>query len=307
MIIANIYTTMLISAGSLGLVALLALGAFGAPIQAAVHQPGTGARLAGFKNKLALQAASFSIIAVVCIFLGFAGSFALSLTKASMILQPDFIPFIAAAGGAVLLALLFLIPFRIMTAKGPGGFFTGFLGFAAGISSLTALGITLSLLRLAALYRRMQVTDMRQLFDIPAASIFPAFVLHILPACIGTAAALITLYLFLRRNKDDYGRDYYNFSLKKTGSTAFWFLLLQLPGQGFLVYKLWPRLSDVSLLRPDSTFMLASLLFMLLGLACFAAVKTTQHPLRMKPAAFFGVLFLLLGLGAEAAVLAALL
>ena len=93
---------------------------------------------------------------------------------------------------------------------------------------------------------------------------------------VGAAGVLGMGYLVLRRNKDDFGRDYYRFALARAGR---WGLVLLLPvviAAAWLGYLgvAWPPALMVSL----SVVAIAALAVVWLS----ARVMRSQHPLRLK-------------------------
>lgn len=118
------------------------------------------------------------------------------------------------------------------------------------------------------------------------------------------AAGFGLAYLLTRRNREDFGRDYYGYVL---GRLAGWALLLGLGTAGAqawvcsVVPGAWPP-------GLEGPALLALCGFCALGLACvlWAVVWRAQAPLRMKPAVWLAALALLAATGAFSALHATL-
>ncbi|MCK9241448.1 hypothetical protein [Desulfocurvus sp.] len=118
------------------------------------------------------------------------------------------------------------------------------------------------------------------------------------------AAGFGQVYLLLRRNRDDFGRDYYGFAL---GRLAGWALPLGLAAAGAQAWACtripgaWPP-------GAQGPALLAAGGLGALGLACalWAVVWRASAPLRMKPAVWLAALALLGATGAFAALQATL-
>ncbi len=136
----------------------------------------------------------------------------------------------------------------------------------------------------------------------PANSLFWRFLTIGLPLSVGLAGAYTGAWLVWRRDRDDFGRDYYNFTMRLAARFAFGGLLMALPGVAWLGLGLMPLAGELT------TTLAASLgLFgtgLLLALACFGFVMPQENALRHKlllAAGFVGAVMALIGLCAMAA------
>lgn len=112
----------------------------------------------------------------------------------------------------------------------------------------------------------------------------------VLSISLAMAGALSPLYLIHRRDKDDFGRDYYNYALKMAAKWATFSTLAALACQAGLFAMIWPAVRDLPI-RPAFFWGEG------IGLGCFvmacllwALVLKNQNPLRLKlhcVAAFF--------------------
>ena len=96
------------------------------------------------------------------------------------------------------------------------------------------------------------------------------------------AGAYATLYLIYRRDKDDFGRDYYNFALKLASKWALFSTLAALAASAGLFALIWPVVRDLPV-RP-AFFWGEGLALVSFFMACtlWALVIRNQNPLRLK-------------------------
>ncbi|BCS86921.1 hypothetical protein [Pseudodesulfovibrio sediminis] len=103
---------------------------------------------------------------------------------------------------------------------------------------------------------------------------------------LSVAAALSVTYLVLRREKDDFGRDYYNFALKLASRWAVLPMIAFLGCQGWL-FVLLPQNFKTLVLDTPLAYVWASLVG--LGVICvilWMALARSESPLRLKGVAF---------------------
>lgn len=109
---------------------------------------------------------------------------------------------------------------------------------------------------------------------------------------IAAAAGLSCAYLVIRRNKDDFGRDYYNFSLKLAARWA------TIPTVGFLACQGWlfatlPATSKTLVMGTPLGIIWAA--GVALGLLCaiiWLLIARSDSPLRMKGLSFVAVILM---------------
>jgi len=128
------------------------------------------------------------------------------------------------------------------------------------------------------------------LFLPPAVSYAWLLLPWVLGISLAMAGALSPLYLIYRRDKDDFGRDYYGYALKMAAKWATFSTLAALACQAGLFAILWPVVRDLPI-RP-SFFWGEGLGLVCLVMACllWGLVLKNQNPLRLKlhcVAAFF--------------------
>jgi putative copper export protein len=125
---------------------------------------------------------------------------------------------------------------------------------------------------------------------------------HWLLASIWAGAALTLLYMLLRRNRDDYGRDYYVYSSRITARWTWIFGMAQLIPWGVLAYRIIPAL-DSEVRRGSLVPAAAFVLFSLIACVLWIGVSRSETPMRKKPSMIAGAVLLWLALSAHAAYL----
>ena len=118
------------------------------------------------------------------------------------------------------------------------------------------------------------------------------WILQDMPPLLGlaTAAALCQIWLVLRRNRADYGRDYYAFAMRACARLALAFTAAHMLCMA-LAFWLWGELVQANFL------LFFSLLFLPLLLACllWGIVSISAAPMRYKPAVVLACILLFLG------------
>ncbi len=115
---------------------------------------------------------------------------------------------------------------------------------------------------------------------------------HALALAVSAGAGLGLCYLLLRRNKEDFGRDYYAFACKQA---AEWGLVggsLALFLGGWLSFALMPGLAELRFNDAVAQFHFLGLLCLFMSCICWALVQGSAAPLRLKPAMVLGAAFL---------------
>ncbi|THB62990.1 MAG: hypothetical protein D6E12_17905 [Desulfovibrio sp.] len=136
--------------------------------------------------------------------------------------------------------------------------------------------------------------------SIPLDSFFWPMLGQVTALAICSCGALGLLYLLARRQRDDFGRDYYAYAAKHFATWAVLAGVVQFPFQTWLYYTLIPILRTTS---PMSDILVVSLglaaLMLALACVCWGWVRRGAAPLRKKPAIILGALFLLGGIACQ--------
>ncbi len=275
---------------------LLGLAAFGVIFVAVVNELTASSNGKVFFDKYAQQSATMGLLlmTVSLAALTAAGFVAVSRMPrlAQWLVDPasPFIHFYAATGLGLVLGIPYVLTWRKMrSAKGVHMAF----GFGAGLALLAAVSCcvaALYMLGTAAGGDAMTFTAGR----LPLAAdslLWPMAAQYVLLA-IGSGAGLSLVYLVLRRNKDDFGRDYYKFSLPLAAKWAAFGVLLHLMCQGWL-YALLPQEARTLVMNTGMVCAWGSAV--LAGLICcglWALLSGCKAPMRMKWIAFVGAALL---------------
>ncbi|MGE4296868.1 MAG: hypothetical protein AB7E47_02470 [Desulfovibrionaceae bacterium] len=175
-----------------------------------------------------------------------------------------------------------------------------------GAARLTSLAAAFGLLGLARLvYGDMPVPDggamarLAAVYAAPLASpLWPLLAQAVLLSC-GAAAALGLGYLLLRRNSEDFGRDYYTFCLHYCAKWACITTLLQLVAQGWLFALLRPSMGAVALTNPAYALWGMAVAATLAACLLWGAVIKSHTPLRHKAAIALAPALLLVAIACQ--------
>jgi hypothetical protein len=302
-----------------GVVASFILIAMGAPFVAAVCERLAVTRKRVFYDKLGMQLAAFALICGVGALpfplalwvMDWAGNWFYLYVKHPNIPLPEFS--LTLAGGASLLAagcyalaLAFVIAYRASwkALKQHKGLHS-FLGFTASLLGLLTIGLALLYKRMAlhdsghgpasaygvdALWRALAETS-------PASLLWPTLLVAALLS-VSAAGGFGLVYLLLRRNTEDFGRDYYAFALKECSKWALIPTLVSMAGFGWLLVTQMGRLGPLALSNFKLVYLASGLVLLLVAATAWAMVNRSQTPLRHKPSVVLGCLCLPLALAA---------
>jgi len=110
--------------------------------------------------------------------------------------------------------------------------------------------------------------------------ILPAFIgWNYLFFSIGIAGSVSTFYLMIRRNKDDYGRDYYKFSIPVSAKWISSYLF----GLTLTIVQTWMVYGGIEKISYNVFYLLGALI-LLIGIELVLGVKLIKnsHPIRLK-------------------------
>jgi hypothetical protein len=245
----------------LALYSLLVLAAAGSTVVAPASEMLAKARKKVFLDKCGMQLADLGSLLGLCILLGSATGTGVLLYTTPLFRQAYAWPPALAGAAAAALAVLLLLVYRFTwkPLKKRKGVHVP-LGLLSLVASLAALMLVLAVKR-QFLLQGMPAPDaaasvadsLRDLLAISPTSAFwilLAQALLLLPTATG---ALGLVYLLLRRNRDDFGRDYYNFALPYSAKWALFPGLAQFGVMLWLGYDLMPRLGEAVLSNANVT------------------------------------------------------
>ncbi|MYL84147.1 hypothetical protein GTA51_13520 [Desulfovibrio aerotolerans] len=296
---AVFWTAMVLFAVHLG----LALAGAGIPLLTSLLGLSKVKRLKIFIDKFGQQAATFALLGGLWAFLVLAAALAglafLAPAKAPYYLGLP-LP-LAAVAGSILAGVAAFLTYRgswqrLKTQKS----LHGLIGLCATLLLWLAFAIGLAAARPMALGLPPEVG---LAFPLPPGNsiYWPMLVLGLLLS-IGLAGTFTGAWLVWRRDRDDFGRDYYNFTMRLSARVGFVGHVLSLPVLVWLGLGLMPLAGELTTILSVALGLYGSGL--LLTLACLGFIMPQENALRHKlllAAAFFGSLMALTGLCAALA------
>ncbi|MUM78802.1 hypothetical protein GKC30_14285 [Pseudodesulfovibrio sp. F-1] len=232
-----------------------------------------------FLDKYGQQVASMGAVLFPLFLVILIGSIGLASARfqqlASRLLAPDspFIFSLAIMGVFTLLGPVYFLTWKkLRQSKGVHLL----LGIGAALAAAAAVAVTVPAKLMAGL-----PPEAAQAGFGPGSMVWPMATMHVI-LCIVAAAGLSCVYLVLRRNRDDFGRDYYRFSLNLASRWAITTMLVFLACQGWLLAVLPDPLRTMTI---DTPLGMVWAIGSALGLVCCAIWLVTarsQTPLRFK-------------------------
>lgn len=269
---------------------LLGMAAFGSPVVAVLGEIAAKTKSKVFYDKYGQQTAAMGFALLILLLVIEIAAVAVAYAKFPHFIQKFISPdsplmgaFIAL-GAFIVLGLPYFLSWKKMR-NSKGLHMT--LGLGAAISAIGVVAIAVPAKLMIGLPPETAETQAAlglQSMILPMAIMYTIFI-------VTTAAGLSCAYLVLRRNKDDFGRDYYNFSLKLAARWA------TIPMIGFIACQGW-----LFAVLPETfkTMVLGTPLGIVwcigtgLGLTCailWVLIARSQTPLQLK-----GLTFLAAGL-----------
>ncbi len=275
--VAVFWAVMILCAVHLG----LALAAAGVPTITAVTGLRQVKRLKIFIDKFGQQAATFALLGGLWVFLALCAALCairfLLPAKAPYFLGLPW-PLAALAGPVLAGAAAFLcyrgLWQRLKTRKP----LHGAIGLAATLLLWLAFWAGLAMLRPLSLGL---AAPANALFLLPPGdSLFWRLLAEGLALSVGLAGTFTGAWLVWRRDRDDFGRDYYNFTMRLAARVGFAGQVLALGAMGWLVFGLLPLVGELS---PRLTIAVALYGSGSLGaLLCLGLVMPQENALRHK-------------------------
>lgn len=288
-------TELLATAATLSLPALLDLigiAAFGAVMVAAACEWTARANKRVFLDKYAQQSAAMALLLIIVSILGSIPAMFLLMDRFPGLMQwfsnpsMPLVHTLAAAGATTLLLAVWSITWKKLRKK--KGLHAG-IGLLAGIGALATMGIGTAA---AALVLPALKTGIFPQWPAALPMHVWALIGQYFFTALGAGAGLSLVYLVLRRNKDDFGRDYYRFSLSAAAKWALAPMLIQLGFQGWLFSTLSEQTRQAVQTGPLGILWLVTAGCALICVGLWLAIARSQTPVRLKWAAFLGSLLL---------------
>lgn len=268
---------------------MLGLGAFGSPLIALLGEVAAKSKKRVFYDKYGQQVGRMGFLLLMLILVVDAAAIGVGYAKFPHLFQKFIRPDspLLYAGIAMAAFIVIGIPYFLTWKKmrnSKGGHIA--MGVLAATASLACVVLAIP----AKLTLGIPADAIQALMDAKTISL-PMTVMFAI-GIMAAAAGLSCAYLVIRRNKDDFGRDYYNFSLKLAARWA------ALPMIGFLACQGW---LFAVLPQNFKTMVMETPLGIVwavgagLGLICtiiWIVIARSETPLRLKGLTFVGVIIL---------------
>lgn len=265
---------------------LLAMGAFGSPVVAVLGELAAKAKGKIFFDKYGQQTGAMGRILLLLLLVIWGAAIAILFTRfpqlAAKVTAPG-TPLLWACYASGAFLVLGVIHFSTWKAMRNAKGVHIALGLCATVASISAVTLAVPA---KLIIGQPDTASFQQVFASPMAQ--PMAVMYTLLS-ISSAAALSCVYLVLRRNQDDFGRDYYNFGLKLAARWAF------IPMFGFLACQGWLYAVLPDAFRTMVTGTMLGYVWLaagILGLLCMTVwllIARSETPLRLKGLGFLGL------------------
>lgn len=266
---------------------MLGLGAFGSPVVALLGEMTAKTKKRVFYDKYGQQVGRMGLILIIILLVVDAVAIGIGFTRFPKLYEQIFvadsplIPAGIALAAFIVLAIPYFATWKAMR-NAKGGHMA--IGMLAALASLVAVVLAIpEKLKLGIAPDAVQPLADAAAIAIPMTA---SYVMGIVSAAAGLSCA----YLVIRRNKDDFGRDYYNFSLKLAARWALTPMIGFLACQGWLFAVLPESFKTMVMGTPLGIVWAAGAGIGLLCSILWFVVARNDTPLRMKGLTFLGVL-----------------
>ncbi|WP_285907946.1 hypothetical protein [Pseudodesulfovibrio pelocollis] len=262
---------------------LIGMAALGCPAVAVSSE--AAARFKGrvFLDKYGQQVAAMGAVLFPLFLIILAGSIGLATVRfpqlTSRLLDPasPFLISLAALGVFALLGPAYFLTWKkLRESRG----IHMLLGIGAALAAATGVAVTVPAKLLAGLPPEAVQAGLG-----PGSMLWPMATMHII-LCVTAAAGLSCVYLVLRRHRDDFGRDYYRFSLNLASRWAVAAMLSFLACQGWLLAVLPEPLATMTTGTPLGLVWAAGCGLGLICAILWLVTARSQTPLRFKGLTF---------------------
>lgn len=296
---AVFYVTVILLAPHLA----LALAAAGMPLVSASGGFFTTKRIKIFLDKFGQQTTTFALLGGGYVFLLLAALCAglpFAAPEAAAFFSAWPLPVLPLAVPFALGAVLFLVYRGLWQPMKNSKAAHSLIGIASGLAFFAALYALVSAFRLYSLRTPLPLSGWDFLVP-PQNAFFWPILLQVLSLSLCLAGGFGGLYLVARRTRDDFGRDYYGFTLKLAARIALFPGLLNLATLGHVYNGLWPFASVHA--ASDMLFwtMAASLALWAVALVLWGVTSFSTYALRMKWALVVAVALATAALACQAA------
>lgn len=290
-------------ASCIGLV-LLAIAA--SPAIAVVNQQLAVLHKKTFHDKLAKQIATMATTLGCLFFTAIAaGAVHLAIQNLELFQGPFRLPLMASLGAVTFSFALLMAYTLLWKSMRQSKSLHMLIGLFSAISMLFALflcyGLADSMLRVGHVVPAGAGTMeiFAAIYTIPPSSpTWPVFIQSLLGG-FGASGMLTQCYLILRRNRDDFGRDYYKFAVPSAAKWALMPTLMQLAPAAWLFFMLQPVLGTPAADNITMWCWLTAAVMPLAAAAFWIRVMRSETPLRHKISMIIAVPLAIIGAAAQ--------
>lgn len=213
------------------------------------------------------------------------------------------LPLAVAFGLAVLLSVLYRATWKSLRERktlhriiGLLAALCGFLGLALAVSG------KLTLLEPVKYGYFFKPSSLESFYLDPPLNLYWPMLAHVLLWCLAGGAGLGLVYLLMRRNKDDYGRDYYTYAMRWLARFTAVPALLQLGAAAALIAPAWATV-PVEMKSTATGLAAGGVMAAVLAAILLFNVSRAEAPLRSKPAILGSVALLACALAGSTGVI----
>lgn len=278
---------------------VLGMAAFGSPVVAVLGELAGKSKGKVFFDKYGQQVGGMGLILLILFMIVDGAAIGVIYTKFPELFRkfanPESPLMLSAIAGGIM--VLFGIPYFLTwmkLRKSKGLHLT--MGLIAALASIAcvALGVYYKfMLAITPEMAQEQATLGARSMLIPMATMYTIL-------SIASAAGLSCIYLILRRNKDDFGRDYYNFSLKLAARWATIPMIGFIGCQGWLFATLAPTFKKMVTETPLGIIWAAGVGLAFICALIWFLIARNETPMRMKGLTFVAAALLWLAHGVNA-------
>ena len=268
---------------------LLGMAALGSPAIAILGEMTAKSKKRVFFDKYGQQTGTMGLILLILLLVIYGASFGIAmvklpeLVKTMVSMDSPFLDVFVAFGAFALFSLIYFPTWKKMrNAKALHMLF----GMAATLSALTCVALAIPA-KIA--WGLAQSTPSEAAIEAATAMILPLSTMYAL-LILSAAAALSCTYLVMRRNKDDFGRDYYNFSLKVAARWATLPMIGFLGCQGWLFVRLPESFKTLVVETPLAYVWAGAVAIGAICALLWVLLARSESPLRLKGLTFLAVI-----------------
>jgi len=270
---------------------LLGMGALGSSAIAVLAELTAKTKGRVFYDKYGQQTASMGLILLIILLVVYGATIGIALIKFPQFLQRIIAPtspfssaFIAFGVFAIMSLLYFPTWKKMRDIKG----MHIVIGMGSAISALACVAIAIpAKLMIGSTVNSPQPGSLTSTPQIawPMAAMFVILIMSV-------AAALSCSYLVARREKDDFGRDYYNFAIRLATRWA------AIPMAGFLACQGWlfailpESIKTMTLGTPLGIVWAVSIALGITCISIWALIARSSNPLQLKGLSFLAIILL---------------